>query len=47
MSGSDLLAAMPKAESRRFLRFGTRGFYATFAGNGAVTRTGDSVFLLD
>ena len=31
----------------RFLREGTRGFYATYAGSDAVVRTGDALFLSD
>jgi hypothetical protein len=31
----------------QFLREGTRGFYATYAGSGAVVRPGDALFLRD
>jgi len=34
-------------EGLRFLRAGTRGFYATLAGSTAVVRPGDAVFLCD
>jgi hypothetical protein len=34
-------------EGLQFLREGIRGFYATFAGDAATVRPGDSVFVLD